>query len=76
MKKVNWNLEEIEKFNGLTDEELVKTSGGDDSWVYDLAWWALAAGVGAVSGPAGVAVGLIPIIIDASTITAYAPTVC
>lgn len=54
MKKVNWNLEEIEKFNGLTDEELVKTSGGDDSWVYDLAWWALAAGVGAVSGPAGV----------------------
>ena len=75
MTKVNWNLEEIEKFKGLTDEELVETSGGEVNW-YDVAWWALSAGVGIVSAPAGVAVGLIPIIIDASTITAYAPTVC
>lgn len=70
MKKVNWNLEEIEKFNRLTDEELVKTSGGDDSWVYDLGWWAISAGVGIINPGVGVAVGLIPILIDASTITA------
>lgn len=65
MKKVNWNLEEIESFSGITDEELIKTSGGEDK-SYDAIMWMLS--LLPVVGPA---IGLMQL----STITAHAPTI-